>query len=42
MGQRRSVILLLEDGLEIDTIKDEDVASRMTISSWNKTSYVWP
>jgi hypothetical protein len=30
------------DGLEIDIIKEEDVASRMTISSWNKTNYVWP
>jgi hypothetical protein len=42
MGRRRSLIPLLEVGLEIDFIKDEDVAYRMKISSWNKTIYVWP
>jgi len=42
MGQGRFVIPLLEDGIEIDIIKDEDVASKMTISSWNKTSWLFP
>jgi hypothetical protein len=42
MRQGRFVIPLLDKGIEIDIIKNEDVSYIMTISSWNKTNYVWP